>query len=107
MVLYPSDLVAGEVEDPEVLQAPEHVRGDQMDEVTIECKLQQLPLAEEGPGLKGRDAVILEVQVMEAAQTSQVLEADLHNGIVLEEDGLTEDKVNGINVYIRETEDVM
>lgn len=71
-----------------MLQTSKHVRGDQVDEVTIESQLQQLPLAEESPGLQGRDAVVLEVQIMEAAEASQVLKTDLHNSIVLEENGL-------------------
>lgn len=49
MVLDASDLVAGKVEDTEVLQTPEHVRGDQVDEVSIESQLQQLALVEKGP----------------------------------------------------------
>lgn len=88
MVLDSSYLVAGEVEDPEVFQTPKHIRGNQVDEVTIESQLQQLPLAEKCPGLQSRDAVVLEVQVMQAAQASQVLEADLHYSVVLEEEGL-------------------
>lgn len=71
-----------------MLQTSEHVGGNQVDEVAIKGQLQQLPLAEKGPGFQRRDAVILKVEVMEAAQLSQVLEADLHYRVVLEEDGL-------------------
>ena len=53
LVLDSSDLVARKVKDPEVLQTPEHVRGDQVDEVTVEGQLQKLPLAEKGSGLQG------------------------------------------------------
>lgn len=53
VVLHSSDLVPGEVQDPEVLQTPKHVWGDQVDEVAIEGQLQQLPLAEKCPGLQG------------------------------------------------------
>lgn len=88
VVLDSSDLVASEVEDPKVLQTPEHIRGDQVDEVTIEGQLQQLDLVEKRPRLQGRDAVVLEVQVMEAAQASQILKTDLHYSVVLEEESL-------------------
>lgn len=88
VVLDSSYLVAGEVEDPKVFQTPKHIRGNQVDEVTIEGQLQELPLVEKCPGLQGRDAVVLEVQVMEAAQASQVLKADLHYSVVLEEESL-------------------
>lgn len=71
-----------------MLQAPEYVRGDQVDEVAVEGQLQQLTLAEEGARLQGRDAVVLKVQVVETAQPRQVLETDLDYSIVLEEDGL-------------------
>lgn len=71
-----------------MLQTPKHVRSDQVDEVAIEGQLQQLPLAEKRPGLHGRDAVILKVEVMEAAEASQVLMTDLHYAVILEEDGL-------------------
>ena len=71
-----------------MLQTPKHVSGDQVDEVAIEGQLQQLALAEKGPRLQCRDAVVLEVEVMEAAQPVQILEADLHYSVVLEEDGL-------------------
>lgn len=91
MVLHPGDLVAGQVQDPQVLKTPEHVRGDQVNEVAVQGQLQQLALAKEGAGLQRRDAVVLEVEVVQAGQTSQVLEADLHDGVVLEEDGLLED----------------
>lgn len=91
MVLHPGDLVASQVQDPQVLQTPEHVGGDQVDEVAVEGQLQQLALAEEGARLQRRDAVVLEVEVVQAGQPSQVLEADLHDGVVLEEDGLVED----------------
>lgn len=53
MILDPSNLVAGEVEYPEMLQTLKNVRGDQVNEVSIEGQLQQLPLAEKGPGLQG------------------------------------------------------
>lgn len=92
MVLHSSDLVAGQVQDPQVLQTPEHVGGDQVDEVAVEGQLQQLALAEEGAGFQRRDAVVLEVEVVQAGQPSQVLEADLHDGVVLEKDGLLEDE---------------
>ena len=88
VVLDTSDLVASKVKDPKVLQTPKHVGSDQADEVAIESKLQQLCLVEKCPRLQGWDAVVLEVQVMEATQTSQVLKTDLHYSIVLEEDGL-------------------
>lgn len=88
MILDASDLVASKVEDTKVLQTPKHVRGHQVDEVAVEGQLQKLALIEEGPGLQGWDAVILEVQVMEATQATQVLKAYLHYGIVLEEDRL-------------------
>ncbi|TNN74458.1 hypothetical protein EYF80_015238 [Liparis tanakae] len=76
------------LQDPQVLQTPKHVRGDQVDEVAVEGQLQQLPLAEECPGLQRRYAVVLKVEVMEAVEASQVLKTDLHDGVVLEEDGL-------------------
>lgn len=88
MVLDASNLVASKVEDTEVLQTPENVRGDQMDEVSIKSQLQQLSLVEKGPGLQGRDTVVLEVQIMKVPQVIQVLKSDLYNAIVLEEDGL-------------------
>lgn len=53
MVLDSSDLVPGEVEDPEVLQTPKHVGGNQVDEVAVEGEFQQLSLAEKGPRLQG------------------------------------------------------
>ena len=53
VVLKLRDLVPSQVEDPEVLQAPEHVCCDQVDEVPVEGQLQQLSLAEEGPVLQG------------------------------------------------------
>lgn len=88
VILHSGDLVPGEVQDPEVLQTPEHVRGDQVDEVAIKRQLQQLALAEKRPRLQRRDAIILKIEIMEAAQSSQVLKTDLHYGVVLEEDGL-------------------
>lgn len=88
MILDASDLVASEVEDTKVLQTPKHVRGHQVDEVAIEGQLQQLALVEEGPGLQGWDAVVLEVQVMEASQATQVFKTYLHYGVVLQEDRL-------------------
>lgn len=88
VVLNSGDLVASEVEDAQVLQTPKHVRGDEVNEVTIEGQLQQLSLTEKGPGLQGRDAVVLQVKVMEAAQMIQVLKTDLDYSIVLQEDSL-------------------
>lgn len=88
VVLDSSDLVAGKVEDAKVLQTPKHIRGNQVNEVTIEGQLQELPLVEKCPGLQGRDAVVLQVQVMEAAKVSQVLKANLHYSVVLEEESL-------------------
>lgn len=78
-----------------MLQTSKHIRGHQVDEVTVEGQLQELPLIEKCPRLQGRDAVVLEVQVMEAAQASQVLKADLHYSVILEEESLQErDRVN-------------
>lgn len=90
VVLHPGDLVPSEVKDPKVLQAAEHVGGDQVDQVAVEGQFQQLALAEKGPGLHGRYAVILKVEIMEAAQPGQILQPDLHNRIVLQENGLWE-----------------
>lgn len=39
VVLDASDLVAGQVENPEVLQTPKHIRSDEVDEVAIEGQL--------------------------------------------------------------------
>lgn len=36
VVLHSSDLVPSEVKDPKVLQATEHVGGDQVDQVAVE-----------------------------------------------------------------------
>lgn len=94
VVLYSSDLVPSEVQDPEVLQTPKHVWGDQVDEVAIEGQLQQLPLAEKRPGLQSWDAIILKVEVMEAAKASQVLKTNLHYSVVLQEYGLRQGKSN-------------
>lgn len=88
VVLHSGDLVSGQVEDSEVLQTPEHVCGDEVDEISIEGELKKLPLTEESPRLQRGDAVVLEVEVMEATKSGQVQETDLHNGVVLEEDGL-------------------
>lgn len=71
-----------------MLQASEHIWGDQMDEVTVKGQLQQLSLAGKCPGLQGRDTVVLEVEVMEVAKTSHVLQADLCYRIVLKKNGL-------------------
>lgn len=90
VVLHPSDLVPSEVKDPKVLQAAEHVGGDQVDQVAVEGQLQQLPLAEKRPGLYGRYAVILQVEIMEAPQPAQILQTDLNDGIVLKENSLWE-----------------
>ena len=53
VVLDTSDLVASKVKDPKVLQTPKHVGSDQVDEVAIESKLQQLCLVEKCPRLQG------------------------------------------------------
>lgn len=88
VVLHSSDLVPSEVQDPQVLQTAKHVWSDQVNEIAIEGQLQQLALAEKCPRLQSWDAIILKVEVMEAAQPSQVLKTDLHYSVVLEEDGL-------------------
>lgn len=90
VVLHPGDLVASEVKYAKVLQAAEHVGGDQVDQVAVEGQFQQLELTEKGPGLHGRYAVILKVEIMEAAQPGQVLQPDLHDRIVLQENSLRE-----------------
>lgn len=88
VVLHPSDLVTSEVKDPKVLQATKHVGSDQVDQVAIEGQFQQLALTEKCPGLHGRYAVILKVEIMEAAQPGQILQPDLYNHIVLQENSL-------------------
>lgn len=71
-----------------MLQATKHVGGDQVDQVAVEGQFQQLELTEKGPGLHGRYAVILKVEIMEAAQPGQILQPDLYDRIVLQENSL-------------------
>lgn len=90
VVLHSGDLVPSEVEDPKVLQATEHVGGDQVDQVAVKGQFQQLPLTEKCPGLHGRYAVILQVEIMEAPQPGQILQTDLNDRVVLKENSLWE-----------------